>query len=266
MTNLGEPMSAGGLSFSVVIPTCDRPTLLDQAVASVLDQSRPAADIVVVDNGTVGHPDPAALESRGIRYVRALQRFGVSQARNVGAILASGDFVAFLDDDDKWHPAYLEEVNRHIAATGARVVIGRPVTMQDGRNLSAGRSDPLPSRENLRAILLRRNLGITGSTTVVERKLLMATAGYDPLLVTGQDKGLILDIMARFDVAPVRAMNAIAYVRKDNSESRERQMEVRKRLRGTWRFLLKYRSELSLRDALFLLRIILKLRWQAFFR
>ena len=93
--------------MSVVIPTRDRPRLLQRALASALRQVGVVAEVVIVDDG--GSP-PVALAPTGgrVRVLRKDRSEGVSAARNAGIAAARGEWVAFLDDDDVWAPAKLE--------------------------------------------------------------------------------------------------------------------------------------------------------------
>tara|TARA_R110000868_G_scaffold155630_4_gene382067 strand:+ start:1315 stop:2247 length:933 start_codon:yes stop_codon:yes gene_type:complete len=96
---------------SAVIPTFGRPDLVKRAIESVLSQSLRDLEVIVVVDG----PDPAtetALDSftdpRLRRIVQPDQR-GPGVARNTGALAATGQWVAFLDDDDEWLPTKLEK-------------------------------------------------------------------------------------------------------------------------------------------------------------
>jgi len=94
---------------SAVIPTYDRPDLLERAVRSVVEQSYDDLELIVVDDAS---PSVDArevlpetfpeLESRFDRVVieRLESNSGVCAARNRGIQLARGEYVAFLDDDD----------------------------------------------------------------------------------------------------------------------------------------------------------------------
>lgn len=95
---------------SVVIPTCNRPELVVRAVRSALVQTHPVEEVVVVidgrDDATVGAL--AAIGDAKLRWVVLTQREGANQARNVGALSSSSDWIAFLDDDDEWLPRKIE--------------------------------------------------------------------------------------------------------------------------------------------------------------
>lgn len=90
--------------FSVIIPAYNSETTLARAIDSVLAQSYPAQEIIVVDDGsTDGTPDVVARYGKKLCYIRQVNA-GVSSARNHGAQAASGDWLAFLDADDWYYP------------------------------------------------------------------------------------------------------------------------------------------------------------------
>ncbi len=94
--------------FSVIIPTYNNASTLPSAIQSVLDQSWPAHEIIVVDDASTDDT-AAVLKVFGerVRYQRQSHNQGVSAARNLGARLAGGDWLAFLDADDRYLPERL---------------------------------------------------------------------------------------------------------------------------------------------------------------
>ena len=92
---------------SVVIPTRNRSRLLAEAVRSVqaLDGPDLELEIIVVDNGSTDDTEQVA-KALGTRYLRATKP-GAAATRNVGIEAATGDYLAFLDDDDAWLPGHL---------------------------------------------------------------------------------------------------------------------------------------------------------------
>jgi glycosyltransferase involved in cell wall biosynthesis len=92
-----------------------------EAIESVLEQSVPAHEIIVIDDGSTDNT-PAVLAAFDDRIcVIRQQNQGVGAARNAGIREATGDWIAFLDSDDIWRPHRLAILNRDIASTEAGV-------------------------------------------------------------------------------------------------------------------------------------------------
>lgn len=90
--------------FSIIIPAYNAAATLARAIDSVLAQSYPAHEVIVVDDGsTDATPEVATHYGDKLRYIRQ-DNAGVSSARNHGARIATGDWLAFLDADDWYYP------------------------------------------------------------------------------------------------------------------------------------------------------------------
>jgi len=103
-------MAQQHFKVSVIIVTFNRPKLLFKAINSVLSQTFQDFEIIVVDNGI---KLPANQIVKGfndgrIKYIQNNKNTGCSGGKNIGIKNATGDFIAFLDDDDIWVPAKLE--------------------------------------------------------------------------------------------------------------------------------------------------------------
>jgi hypothetical protein len=102
--------------FSVVIAVHNGAATIARAVDSVLAQSSPPLELIVVDDGSTDDTAEILLDFGGnVRYHRQSQS-GVSAARNKGVELAEGDWLAFLDADDwyyrdriRWHAEWIAE-------------------------------------------------------------------------------------------------------------------------------------------------------------
>lgn len=95
-------------TVSVIVPTYNRGDLVTQAVDSLLRQTVPPDEIIVVDDGSTDHTR-AALEPfmARIRYIHQ-ENGGLAAARNRGIRESRGELLAFLDSDDLWEPRMLE--------------------------------------------------------------------------------------------------------------------------------------------------------------
>ncbi|WP_153115697.1 glycosyltransferase family 2 protein [Rhodocyclus tenuis] len=101
------------MMFSVVIPLYNKSAYIEEALHSVMAQDLPAGEIIVVDDGS-SDDGPAKVEALGIPLVRLIRQpnAGVSAARNAGIDAARGDWVCFLDADDRYLPGFLASLAR----------------------------------------------------------------------------------------------------------------------------------------------------------
>jgi glycosyltransferase involved in cell wall biosynthesis len=109
---------------SVIVPTYNRAYCLEETLRTALAQTHRAVELVVVDDGSTDGTrelvERLRAEDGRIRYHHQANR-GVAAARNVAMELATGEYLAFLDSDDRWHPWKLElqvRALRHLAEAG----------------------------------------------------------------------------------------------------------------------------------------------------
>jgi len=94
--------------ISVILTTYNRSALVERAILSVLKQTRPADEIIIIDDGSTD--ETSELMAR--KYPQILyfwqENKGISAARNAGIEKSAGDWIAFLDSDDTWLKRKLE--------------------------------------------------------------------------------------------------------------------------------------------------------------
>lgn len=172
-------------SVSVVIPAHNAARYLAEAVASVRAQTHPAAEIIIVDDGsTDGTAHVIAGLGPDVRSIRQA-RAGAGAARNRGAELADGEWLAFLDADDLWAPPKLERQLAWMRAHPDTDLLfgfgGNFFVAPDG----ARREEPARPAFLPGALLVRRSCflararfaEVAGPTEVVESNLLWRRAG-----------------------------------------------------------------------------------------
>lgn len=91
---------------SIIIPTFNRPTLLTRAIASCNEQTFQDLEVIVVNDAGA---DVAEIASAA-HYLSLPQNRGLAGARNAGLVVATGEYIAFLDDDDLLLPKHLERL------------------------------------------------------------------------------------------------------------------------------------------------------------
>lgn len=104
--------------FSIVIPLYNKAPYVAKAIQSVLVQTYTDYELIVMDDGSEDDSfciAQKAIEGHGNCHLYRQKNAGVSMARNNGVALSQGEYLCFLDADDWWEPAFLEEMSKLIA-------------------------------------------------------------------------------------------------------------------------------------------------------
>ncbi len=183
---------------SVVIPTRDRADLVGRAIASVLAQSRPPDEVIVVDDGSTDATEEAVRRFAGVRYLGVEPR-GVSGARNHGIAAASGEWLAFLDSDDEWLPEKLEEQLAALAAQPEyRVCHADEIWIRNGRRVNPRRRHAKQGGWIFRHCLPL--CAISPSAVVIHRSIFERVGLFDEELPACEDYDLWLRVSALYPV------------------------------------------------------------------
>lgn len=114
------------MKTSIIVPIYRAEAYLDACVKSILAQTDPDFELILVDDGS---PDacPALCDEWATRDPRIVvlhkENGGPSEARNLGIEVARGEYLTFIDSDDLVHPAYLDELHRALADGGADIAL-----------------------------------------------------------------------------------------------------------------------------------------------
>ncbi len=95
---------------SVVVPTYNASGRLKKTIESVLAQTVPPFEIIIVDDGSTDDTKQVCAHFGGAICYLAVENGGQQRARNIGVARATGEWIAFLDHDDLWDPDYLAEL------------------------------------------------------------------------------------------------------------------------------------------------------------
>lgn len=102
-------------TISTIIPTYNRGNLIASTIESVLKQSYKSHEIIVVDDGSTDNTlDVLKQYGNEIKIIQK-ENGGSASARNLGIEHSSGDYIAYLDSDDTWHPDKLATFVNYIA-------------------------------------------------------------------------------------------------------------------------------------------------------
>lgn len=185
-------------TVSAVIPTWNRRLELSAAIESVLAQTLPVDEMIIVDDGSTDDTmDFLKTMPKSIGRIRVRithqNNAGVSAARNAGLRLASGELVAFLDDDDVWHP---DKMARQLAIFAHHPELALLACSSDTLGLSG--------KSGLHSVgewgLLVRNRFLT-PCVVARRDVILACGGFPEDMRCCEDYALWLRIASRHKCA-----------------------------------------------------------------
>lgn len=192
--------AASARRVSVVVPTCNRADKLRRALASIraVEGADLSFEIIIGDNGACPETPVVAAEF-GALHTRATVR-GASASRNAALALATGDYIAFLDDDDAWLDGHIRP---HLAMLDKRPdldgVIGqvryadeslRPLNTGDWPDRHPGEGNDLVRR------MLSGFFPQIG-TVVVRASVRDSSGGFDQQLIGGEDLDWLMRLAGR---------------------------------------------------------------------
>jgi glycosyltransferase involved in cell wall biosynthesis len=187
----------GKPSVSVVIPCFNQAHYLGEAIESALEQTIPPAELIVVDDGSDDNSFEVAR-----RYPEVLRRRqshrGVAAARNAGMAASGGEFLVFLDADDRLLPRALEVGTEALGRLPQVAFVAgesRDIGVE-GAASAATLGQPLVSEDHYLR-LLESCFIWSGSSIVFRREALEAVAGFDEGLAAGDDYDLYLRLARR---------------------------------------------------------------------
>ncbi len=178
------------LRVTAVVPTCERPLMLERALRSIAGQDLPPEEIIVVDDGEKSQAPvaPRTVEQCGLSGARVMvnsRTKGASGARNTGAAHATCELLAFLDDDDEWLPSYLSQAVGQLDWSELDVVCTDLLCRFDDGVDRLAKSAPDRLAPDL---FLTRNPGLGGSNLIIRRSLYREIGGFDETLPSCNDK------------------------------------------------------------------------------
>jgi glycosyltransferase involved in cell wall biosynthesis len=186
----GVPAIVTGATLSVVMPAYNHERYIGAAVDGVRDQSLPASELVIVDDGsTDGTRD--VLEAHRFRAMRTVfqENRGAHRALNRAIALSRGDWIAILNSDDVYEPERLEHAWGVARATKAALVCGSVRLIdEEGANADPEHAIARWYREaraharsagSLRAALAKHNVAVTSSNFFIHRELWRRLGGFN---------------------------------------------------------------------------------------
>ncbi len=194
------PIAAAMPLVSIVIPCYNQAHFLAEAIRSVEEQTYGNVEVILVDDGSTDDIGTVVAEFPRVRCIRQENR-GLSAARNTGIAHSRGEFLIFLDADDRLLP--------EAAGTGARLLMANPSLgfVAGYSRFITGTGVPLPTQQPIRSSgnpylsLLRRNSIRNPAIVMFRRRVLDQAGGFDSRVDACADYAIYLRISRDHPVA-----------------------------------------------------------------
>lgn len=223
-----ETVAPAAPSFSVVMPCYNAAAHLARSVGSVLAQTEPGWELIVVDDGSTDNSRDlvAAFNDSRIRLVAQANQ-GASAARNRGVAEARGEFLAFLDADDVWAPEFLAQLS---TALRARPDAALAYCGWQNVGLPGARGEPFIPQDyerpgKVEALLAGCRWPV--HAVMVRREAVINAGGFDRSLPNCEDYALWLNLATK--AAIVRVPQVLAYYHFHSQEAQKSRKFVARR-------------------------------------
>jgi len=212
-----------GATVAVIIPTFNQARFLADAIMSVLAQTRPADEIIVVDDASTDDPASVVGRFQKAKLIRQDKNRGPSAARNAGLRNYSASHIVFLDADDRLLPTALE--------TGLRCIARRPecafaygayrLISENGHPIGSNWFIPIDGDAHL--AFLHQNLIPMPAAVLYRRDCLLAVKGWDEAMRRCEDHDIYLRMTQRYPI--VGHPDLVAEYRKHGQNTSENHVE-----------------------------------------
>jgi len=208
------------VNISAIIPTHNRAHTLSRAIESVIKQSLPPAEIIIVDDGsTDGTAELIQNNFPDCRYLHQ-QNQGVSSARNSGIAAASGEWLAFLDSDDEWMPDKLATQSAALeTAPGLLLCHTEEIWIRNGK-----RANQMKKHTKRGGWIFQHCLplcAISPSSAIIHRSLFEAVGLFDESLPACEDYDLWLRICAFYPTLYIETPHIVKHGGHEDQLSRK---------------------------------------------
>lgn len=186
---------------SCIIPTYKRSDSLTRAIESVLNQTYPDIEVIVVDDNNPDDKYSKEVQEKlklfsdeRVKYIQQEAHINGAVARNIGIRNSHGEYIAFIDDDDEWLPGKLKQqllkLNEHKDYGGISCLYS---IYNEGELI---RKSGSYSEVGLHKKILERSISVYTSTLLMRKDALEKTNLFNESMLRHQDLQLLLDFLS----------------------------------------------------------------------
>lgn len=224
---------------SVVIPTHNREDLLPRALESVINQTYPNIEIIIVNDGSKDKTDYIIKnylrKNINIKYIKHEKPLGGNAARNAGIRAASGEFIAGLDDDDEFTIDRIELLMQNYDSSYS-LITSRSVQITKTKEY---KTKYIPVVD-LNTMLY---FNAIGNQVLVKKDIIVNTGLFDESLFRYQDYDMWLRIIKKYGNAKVirNVTQVIHYEHEGHSNNK-----TSRNFKGAWMFYTKHKHLMNI--------------------
>jgi glycosyltransferase involved in cell wall biosynthesis len=208
------------MEISVVIPVFNRPELVARAINSVIEQSYRVMEVVVVDDGSTDKTAEQVEKNFPSASVIRQENRGVSSARNAGIAAATGDWIALLDSDDRWHRhKILRQVQALEKNPGFIACHTDESWIRNGRHANPMKKHAKPGGWIFDQCLPR--CCVSPSSILLKKSVLTDEGMFDENLYACEDYDLWLRLFSKYPILLVPEKLVVKYGGHDDQLSRK---------------------------------------------
>ncbi|MFP4163697.1 MAG: glycosyltransferase family 2 protein [Chitinispirillaceae bacterium] len=184
---------------SVIIPTYNRRQILPRAVESVFEQTYKDYELIIADDGSSDDTPELTDTYPEARWIRLDENSGVAKARNSAVDASSGDWIAFLDSDDWWHPQKLQyQMDYCVQNPRFKIIQTNEIWIRNGKRVNPPLSH-IKKEGDIFPQSVERCM-ITPSSVILKRSLWDKSGGFEESFPACEDYDLWLRITCSHEV------------------------------------------------------------------
>ena len=199
---------------SIIVPVYNGKKRIKNCIDSILNQTYKNIEIFIIDDGSSDGSYEyiselyADIKTPEIKIIKK-ENEGVAKTRNGGILMSSGDYIAFIDQDDYLQPTYLEEYMQKVEGTGAEIVVGGYQRISDDGKVS--RVEKLDETEWAKMVVTAPWAHVYKRDLLVDNKV--------EFLSTGLGEDIYFNLLAYSYSDKICTIPSVSYMWVDNPVS-----------------------------------------------
>ena len=212
--------------ISVIIPTYNRADIISKSIESVLNQTYRNIELIIVDDGSTDDTIKSLgnIKDKRLRVVQLEKNSGMCAARNAGANVAKGAYIAVQDSDVIWDEKKIERQYQHIKNTNYDITFCRVLRGIENGIMTTIPRDNFTLSDDIYKMLLAGNF--IDSPTILMKKKVIDLVEFDPIVRRFTDWDFSLRALkSGFSIGYLPEILVTSYIQNDSTSNTENEYE-----------------------------------------